>query len=356
MRGFLFPEPNLLLLMPQLRAGLAASSPPAENVVHTGTGFGTKASLTPLFSQLFDPASVSQGQLKHQVGYVNEFSTPEVIVDLTDGYYPGYGCLKAVSSGSGTDYFPRIFVDVSSLNGGDLQQLFHMTTFKIVRDAGSGSSSVFQMKGPRATHDNGNTYTGVPRLTSSLYLNEDVATYDRTNMGAFLGGGGEIGSDTPNSSEVIARWQANDWNTIEDWFHCGTPGNADAFQRLLLNGADPGLTSSSENISLLSSSGQLIDFLFLFPGIDEIESGSQYTLKFAEHIIDITPERIVLAHASTWADCDHRKLYLFPSSWGDTEVVAPWRLVPWASSGQTVYSYVINAAGTVSSAQAHTVP
>ena len=122
-----------------------------------------------------------------------------------------------------------------------------------------------------------------------------------------------------------------------------------------MNGDQIGPFGVMEAMACRNSSAQLINYASLFPGYDGFPTTSQYRFKFCEHVVDTTCARVVVGNASTWGACTHRQ-YMIPTEWSDTSVTASWRALGFATSGQTVYGYVVNSSGTVSAATALVVP
>lgn len=165
--------------------------------------------------------------------------------------------------------------------------------------------------------------------------------------------------DAGQSATYKTRFSANGWNLVEILTDFGDVNTSNGFIKPHFQGAQIGPFIdggfNTDALQFRASSNQLMQFASLFPGLDSFTAGNEYTIRFAEHIIDDTPARIVVGNASTWGACT-QKLYLFPTAWADTSVSAPWRAIPWASTGQTVWAYVVNDSGVVSAASPKTVP
>lgn len=338
-------------------AGLYAEAPCAVTVqagagtfTIPGSNFGSRSQLAPLFYRFFAPGEISDGAVATAAGY--SLGVGSVFCDVDAGYVPGNGCLTHTTTLGQQDSFPHLYWVPPTAKQG----IFQSYAYRLTRVAGSVSGT-FQMKAPRTSY--GTEYTGIPRVTSSFYhsLAADALSY--TNMSAFAPS--EAGDDDFDvSSTYKTRFRPSGWNTVENWTDWGSVGAANGFQRIWLNGAQVGPFTNggynTEALAIRSSSAQLIEFVSLFPGLDfPGQTTSQWRVEFAEHYVDDTPARVVIGNAATWSACTHKQIML-PTAWSETSVTASWRPLGFASSGQTVYGYVVNSSGTVSPATALVVP
>lgn len=324
----------------------------------TGSGFGARASLTPLFYRFFVPGDFSNGASAATAGYgAAAVGDPAgVFIDTSDSFVSGYGCLKHETALGGFDSFPRLYPILAGLAE---RQIFQTFYFKAERLDGSGTTPR-QMKGPRCAYSA--EYEGAPRVTCSFYLAEDLSAISYTYFTYFPASNVESGGehfDWAGNQTYKSRWRAGGWNLVESWIDFGSVGAADGFERLYQNGAQIGPlndgTFNTEAMAVRSSPAHLINYVSTFPGFDAFPTTSRFRFKFCEHVVDTTAARVVVGNASTWTACTHRQ-YMIPTLWTDGSVTASWRPLGFASSGQTVYGYVVNSSGTVSSATALTVP
>jgi hypothetical protein len=333
-------------------------TPAGNTFAITGTGFGTKASLEPLFYRFFEPGSVTNGVTATSYGYAaTAVGDPAgVFADTGDSLVSGYGCVKHETLLGSSDSFPHLYADIDGLSE---RQVFQSYYYKSERIEGTGSdSTVRQMKGPRYAY--ATEYAGSPRITSSFWQPQAFETFGFTNVGYFDPSSAEAATDDNGGSETYkSRWRSGGWNLVESWADFGTVGEPDGFHRIWSNGATiTPMTSggfSTDEMSCRTSSSHLINFVSLFPGFDSFPSTMRFRFKFCEHVVDNTCARVVVGDASTWGACTHRQ-YMIPTSWSDTLVTAEWRPLGFASSTDTVYGYVVNSAGTVSSATSLVVP
>ncbi len=335
----------------------------APSITQTGTGFGTKASLTPLFWQRFD--TTTTGQDERAAGYADmrayqTGSFTSVSVDMALGPQAGFGALKFLTGAGDVnrESFPHI-----AIRGLNTPELYHSFWFKISRTVSGSATAAFQIKGPRAGH--GASYGDDPKITSSFYPTADLTAYDYTNLSWRDSSHIELGSiggqaDDNDQFPIPAYKTGFDfsgWNVIETWEKMNTVGSANGFQRVSINGSSvTGMITTAENIQPQLNSGENFNYLYLIPGVDlPFTDSSQYQLLFSEHYVDSTPQRVVLCNASTWAACTKR-IPLAITAWSDTSVTATMRKVPWATTGQTgvVWSFVVNASNTADSGVART--
>src|SRR5574343_1887167 len=83
----------------------------------TGSGFGTRSSLTPLFYRFFAPGDVTDGASISGYGY-NTYavgSPAGSFIDTSDGFVPGYGCIRHTTQLGAADSFPHIYPILSGL-------------------------------------------------------------------------------------------------------------------------------------------------------------------------------------------------------------------------------------------------
>ncbi len=318
--------------------------PVPGTITHTGSGFGVKASLTPLFYQFFDNADITEGALASTLGFTQGESS--VTVTETDGLITGHGCATYSTVAGLADGFPHLYYTLAS----GQTRTFVMYHYKIERISGTAGTGTAQMKGPRCSYDE--EYNGEPRSTISFYHSHDCTELEYTNMGlitAAVNDGRDDAGDFPQGYK--ARFHANDFNLVEIDTYFGTVGNSDGFIKPFHNGSIIGpFTGSGFDTNALPfrvSSGELIEFPSIFPGLDGIVASDRYRIRIADYYIDNTPERIVIDSASTWAAAEV-KIPLLPTAWADGSVSATMRPFPGVSTGGTVYSYVVNAAGVAS--------
>lgn len=328
-----------------------ASGGGSDTFTITGSGFGTRASLTPLFYRFFAPGEITDGVSAASYGYTVGGT---VTANTSDGYVSGSGSLLHESTLGAFDSFPHLYYVPSS----DKAAIFQTYVYKLTRIAGTTDSGNFQMKGPRVSYSS--EYTGVPRSTISFYHPSDCSAVSYTNLGFFnvanAGSGGSGADDFGTSPAYASRFRADGWNLVEDFTDFGSVGASDGYQRVYHNGSQVGPFSGvSESIPFRSLSAHAIQYVSLFPGIDGFSTSNRYRVQFAEHVVDDTQARVVIGNASTWGACT-QKHYMIPTAWNDTSVTAAWRTLAFATSGQTVYGYVVNAAGTVSAATTLVVP
>jgi hypothetical protein len=306
--------------------------------------------MVPLFHRFFAPGEITDGALASSVGY--SLGVNSVYCDDDTGYVPGHGCLTHTTTLGLQDSFPHLYFVPTTAK----QKIFQSYVYRLTRIAGSASGT-FQMKGPRTSYST--EYTGTPRITSSFYHSLAGDALSHTNMSAFSPS--EAGADDFEiSSTYKSRFRADDWNTVENLTDWGSVGSSNGFQRIWHNGAQVGPFVSggydSDALAIRSSSDELIEFVSLFPGFDfQGFTTCQWRVEFADHYVDDTPARVVIGNAATWAACTHKQI-MIPNAWSDASVTAQWRTLAFATSGQTVYAYVINSAETVSSATSLVVP
>lgn len=375
-------------------------------ITHTGS-FGIKSSLTPLFYQFFDNASFTEGALASTLGFTQ--GETSITLTKTDGLVTGSGCTTYGTVAGLTDGFPHL----SYTPGAGQQRTFAMYYYKLDRTAGTAGTGPFQMKGPRGANDL--EYDGTPRSTISFYHDRSASSLSFTNMGYIVdpfpiwvastpytsgtkiqnfdsgagvskawlcitsgtsaGSGGPTGSGS-NVTDGTAHWQfmynvndgrddnggseayksffrANDWNMVEIDTYFGTVDNSDGYIKPLYNGSIvgpfTGTAFDTNAIPFRVASNQLIDYISIFPGVDSIAPNDTYRVRFCDYYVDNTPEIIVLGNASTWGAC-RWKIPLIPTAWNGN-VTATMRKFPGVITGGTVYSYVRDASGTVSSSQ-----
>ena len=318
--------------------------PAPGTITHTGSGFGVKSSLTPIFYQFFDNADIAEGALASTLGFTQGESS--VTLTETDGLISGHGCATYGTVPGNADGFPHLHYVPASPH----QRLIAMYHYKIERTSGTAGVGTSQMKGPRCSYDE--EYNGTPRSTISFYHSHDCTELEYTNMGIItdlVNDGRDDAGDFPQGYK--ARFRANDFNLVEIDTDFGTVGNADGFIKPWHNGSRIGPFTGSgfdtDALEFRASSGELIEFPSIFPGLDGITPSDAYRVRITDYYIDNTPEIIVIGNASTWDACDD-KIPLIPTSWANTSVTATMRKFPGVSPGGTVYSYVRNLAGTVS--------
>jgi hypothetical protein len=317
---------------------------PSGYIVHSGTGFGAKSSLEPLFYQFFDNADITEGALASTLGFTQ--GAASVTLTESDGIISGHGCATWTSTSGNADGFPHFYYTLAS----GQTRTFAMYQYKIERISGTDGSGNAQMKGPRASY--GAEYSGTPRSTISFYHNHSCTALSYTNMGlitATVNDGSDDASSFPQTYK--SRFRASDFNLVEIDTYFGTVGNSDGFIRPYHNGSVIGpFTNGGFNtdaMPLRATSNELIEYASIFPGLDGITPNDVYRVRVADYYIDNTPQRIVLGNASTWEACTN-KIPLIPTAWSNTSVTAAMRAFPGIAAGQPVWSYVVNASGVAS--------
>lgn len=338
----------MMLFNAAMRGGAPAGGGGGSEITHTGSGFGTKSSLTPLFHQFFDNNDFAENDLASTLGFTQGESS--IVLTKNDGLITGHGCTTYTTAGGSGSNYPHLYYTVT---GGQVAT-YVMYQFKIERVAGSTESGAWQLKGPRSANDT--EYVGTPRTTISFYPLADCSAISYTNMGLITATVNDGLDDNGISATYKDRWRANDWNTVEIATNFGSVGGSDGSIVPYLNGARIGPYVNggfnTDALPLRAASNDLIDYASIHPGMDT-NSANQYRMRVCDYYIDTTPQRIVLGDASTWSACT-KKIPLIPTAWSDTSVTATMRAFPGVSAGGTVYSYVVNASGTVSSGVART--
>lgn len=339
-----------LLMLSAMRCSLPVVS---GEITHTGSGFGAKSSLTPLFYEFFDNADFTEGALASTLGFTQGASS--LTLTETDGLIADHGCVTHTTTGSpDTDSYPHLYYVPASSH----TRIFAMYNFKIERISGSGTTP-FQLKGPR--NSDNVEYDGQPRSTISFYPTADCTALSYSNMGLITSATNNGRDDNGQYTQAYkARWRSADWNLVELETYFGTVGVADGYLHPRMNGAVIGpfqdatpVAFDSEAMPFRQVSGDNIQYVSIFPGMDKSAAGDVMRMRVCDYYVDNTLERIVLGDASTWDACT-QKVPLIPTAWADTSVTATMRKFPNVSPGGTVYSYVVNASGTVSAGVART--
>lgn len=298
----------------------------------TGSNFGSKSTPGFLFKQRFN--STSNGDTKQDCGYADIpglAGSPEAEVDMTDGVLSGCGCLRYDTGPGDAEFesFPHIMYGEPDATF-EADEVYHSFYFKIVQATGSGGAATSQIKGCRS--GSGLGYNDNPKITYSIYMYRDVATdgyYSfNSNYRPTSGVDTFLGEDV--SSGTMNAFNKTGWNFLEVWQKYNDVGDTNGFQRIWINGHQASINSESLEARTLIT--EFINFVYLFPGIDLPYGGTnEYTIKFADHIIDITPQRVAIGDASTKSACT-KFHFCEASSWATgTAVANTFNLPAWAT-------------------------
>jgi hypothetical protein len=317
-----------------------AGPPSGYGFVINGTGFGTKSAAGPFFWQ---PFSTDDGQSDLQeIGYAdqdafsaNPFSST-LEVDTSAGRAAGLGALRLTMNFTSGErsYFPHVAVDFSNTGAGSLdsERLYFAKWVRIERTSGT-NTGIVQVKGPRAgyaTSTSVDYYISPPRYTPSLYVDGAGAYLYLYQEAVDSTGSGDGAAEHFNFDDP--PWSEGGWNFIEGVMTLNTPGVADGLQQFWINGFDmlPGFpeweNTDQIRVREVVDSGKRFTFIFLSPGIDlaSMNGAAAYDVRFAEHYVDTSLQRVVLTDNATYASSTKFAVQVC-DTWSNTQITGTLR-------------------------------
>ena len=350
-------------------AGLAV--PDAGTVVTLiGSGFGPKAMALPFFWQNYSSTGSveSLGYAGDQLAFGSNSYGSTTSVDTHGGRRAGAGALKLLMAFTGSgdrDYFPHLAIHTSNQAGGSMSatDLYLSFWLKFVRTAGTHNHAV-QLKGPRSGSGAIGTrfYSGLFNYVPSLWFTGDgtfTSIYQETRTVAGVTSLGEH-----FNTSAASAWDTGDWNFVEFRMHLNTPGIADGYFRLFLNGRDgsagwdPSGHPSYDQVRVREvGDTHQFNWSFLTPGIDfpGLTAGASYEVSFAEHYVDTTFARVVATDNATYASSTKWAMQSC-SGWSDTSIRIDTPNWGNLASTTAAYFHVFNSAGVLVASVPVTVP
>lgn len=358
---------------------VSATTATSSVVTISGPGLGAKSAITPFFYQPFTTNNgatnvASLGYSAGQIPYGTNAYSSTLAVNTTAGRSTAYGALKltmpfAPSGVQDRDFFPHVAVDVNNQVGGSMSatNLYLGYWIKFVRVSGS-NTALIQLKGPRSGYGAPGTdyYSDAFRYVPNIWLNGDGSfayLYQETVSAA---GTTSVGEHF--NFPTLPRWTTGGWNFIEYRMHLNTPGVADGYFKLYVNGFDttvgwdPAGRSNYDQVRVREStdSAKMFNWSFLTPGVDiqNMNAATTYELSFAEHYVDTTFMRVVLTNSATYASSTKWAIQPRQVSWTDAQILIATADLNTAgfSSGEAAFLHVIDTNNLAVKTQSFTVP
>ena len=166
------------------------------------------------------------------------------------------------------------------------------------------------------------------------------------------------------NTSAASAWDTGDWNFVEFRMHLNTPGIADGYFRLFLNGRDgsagwdPSGHPSYDQVRVREvGDTHQFNWSFLTPGIDfpGLTAGASYEVSFAEHYVDTTFARVVATDNATYASSTKWAMQSC-SGWSDTSIRIDTPNWGNLASTTAAYFHVFNSAGVLVASVPVTVP
>lgn len=359
-------------------AGTADAAGPADAandagkgaITLTGSGFGAKTTPRPFFWQDFARTgdAVAMGYAADQLAFGSNAYGSSLAVDPAGGRRAGAGAIKlgmAFNGAGDRDYFPHLAVHTSNQGAGALSATDLYLSFWIRFQRKSGThQGMVQIKGPRSGSGAAGTnfYTGLFNYVPSIYVSGAgaLATIFQETRAV----SGAISTGEHFNAPPASAWSTGDWNFVEYRMHLNTPGVADGYFVLFLNGRD---TSAGWDATGRASHDQVrvrevgdtqrFNWAFLNPGVDfpGMTASGSYEVAFAEHYVDATFARVVLTDSASY-EASTRWALQPCAAWADSSIRidAPnWGTL---ATGTTAYFHVFDAAGAHVASLPRTVP
>lgn len=354
-----------------VNSSVVTGSAASGAITLTGSGFGTKTAAQPFFWQDF-ASTTDVGALGYssaQLGYGSNSYGSTLTVSTSSPRVAGKGALRLYMpfTGSGDrDFFPHVVVDTSNDGLGAMasDELYFCFYMKFARLSGSNNSSV-QIKGPRSGSGPGTTndYAELFRYVPSIYVSA-AGAYGAIYQ-EVVSAAGVTSSGEHFGYAALGTWNVGGWNFIEYRMKLNTPGVADGYFKMFINGQDMSIgwdaggeaNHSQVRAREVSSASERFNWSFLLPGVDmpSTTGPGTYELLFSEHFLDTTFSRVIATNNATYASSTKwapQRAY----SWSDGQIVIDEPYYGDLTSGSTVYFHVFNAAGNWVSAHARTTP
>jgi hypothetical protein len=331
--------------------GAAGLDVGTTTVTFTGSGFGTKSTVAPLYWSTFESYAVDTEDL--DTGFV-AYDTPNVPpadrpTVKSDRGFSGSKSLRMVyptGPYSSDGVFPKTGITIVP----GVSEIYINCQVYWARTAGSGGFHNFKWaRAGTGTNFASDYYHGQPQFHETLFPNTSGQVpigSDNADVGYVNNGSSTYDNDV-NQSPHSGTWSLRRYQ-----YRQATSGG---FFRTFV--ARDGI-AESQNASLTgqtADSGDVINWVIIpFDGMDSYGTTNEYTVWIDDVWIDSTPHEVWLTNADTWAGST-RRVQLKPTSWSDGEVVAE-RNDGLFTSGNTVYGYIVNGSGTRQLVGSDTIP
>jgi hypothetical protein len=309
-----------------------------QSLTIAGGGFGTKSTPAPILWDDFQSATVGSNLPGRSppVGAAGAYqrinpSGVSSIPTISDTRsYSGDRCAFQRYT-AGQEVFPKLANSVGTIDSVYIAFWAYYTRY-----TGTGSFGIFKWNRAGGGPD---PYTANPRFYETIRPNSSgiVTAIDR----GYLNGGGTTWDQAAPGYNAANEPDSDGWHFIEYWYKLSTPGVANGKFHKWSDGLQCSALGDNEMTRQSGTTGQIQYVISCFDGMSSPPATTGIDLFMDNYWIDVTPQRVVVGNASTWAACT-RKDPQPAASWGATSIGVTANL-PNYSPGNTVYFYVVDA-------------
>lgn len=307
----------------------------------SGSGFGSKATVEPLFFETYeDHAAGTGGVAAGFDSVVNAAGDGSADANVsTERAHSGTKSLKNVWSGG--DVFQCLKL---ALSGGlDLYGAFWL--YWETSGTQNTNLHIFKLIRAGANAD----YSGVPKANVTIRPDNDqggiITATDQQYQDGVTGNAVNMAGNQPDR---------DGWHFVEYRYRFSTPGTADGFWKYMVDGV---LGNDISNPVATRASGitDELAWFFLLNGVDQRGDALTYDLFMDETLVDTTFARVIAtdaetyANSTTWAPQE-------PTSWSGTEIEIADPNWSDFTPGATVYFHVFDEDDNHVSAHSEVVP
>jgi hypothetical protein len=301
----------------------------SEQITISGQNFGTKAQAAPLAFDDFEEGTIGQP--------LNWWYTSSTL----RGYKPAYSDISSFSRGLhsrqaayqhfvGGNYNATLKVPGIGDTGAAFKKIYISGWLYVADNAPNNptrNTKLFGLRGP-----NGFPQGRFDRSFTASSGHKYTVDCDGTANSQDWGLG---------SSDIST---GGEWWRVELWLDLGTPNGGDGVYQSRKNLAVWGSDLGPETM-ITSNCG--FDHIVIQPYTATDTNNPDVEFWWDELYVDTTQARVEIGDAPTWRACTHREIQI-PKAWSNDKITVQANLGSFPS-GETVYLYVVDSAGSVNS-------
>jgi hypothetical protein len=315
-----------------------------DGVTLTGTGFGTKSTVAPLYFNTFDGFADGDPVEDTGLAILNQTQSPATVTN--DRAHSGTLSLMQVYPENDGELFPGI--GKSGVTGSPLDiYVGHWVYWERTIGDGSGLTPVFKW----ARGGGGAIYSGTPKFLSTIRPALD-GTFGNPNGDT----GYNDGDGTYVADNTMAEGPTRDaWHFVEYKYRMSNPaGTANGKYQWLCNGTlNANLTSAVTRATGVTAA---VDWVMTaIDGMDNYGLTNEYRQYIDEVLLDTTFARVIATDNATYASST-KFAPQRPTAWSDTEITISTPNWSDLTSASTAYFHIWDADDTYIGSVTQVVP